>query len=73
MEINKKGLKEILTEQRKEYQRYLKVTVEDFKSKVSIISEQYGDIKKTLDSHTEMIGSIKADIEIIKKDRHRVY
>jgi chromosome segregation ATPase len=53
--------------------RGLGVVIEHVDSKVSLVAEQYGDIKnaldshaKTLDSHTEMIGSIKIDVEIIK-------
>ncbi|MDP3947276.1 MAG: hypothetical protein Q8Q41_01105 [bacterium] len=62
--------------------RGLGVLIEHVDDKVSLIAEQYGDIKKTLDnhtkildshtevldSHTEMIGSIKMDIEVIKAD-----
>lgn len=82
MEINEGKLKKILEEQRGDYQRYLGVAVKNFESKMDIIAEQYLDIKKTLDSHTEilnshtktldshteMIGSMKVDIEIIKTD-----
>ena len=64
MEIKKEELKEILKEQRKdfekhvdvklkeqreEYQRYLKIVVEDFSSQVKVIAEQYGSLQKTLD------------------------
>ena len=62
--------------------RGLGVVIEHIDSKVSLVAEQYGDIKKTLDSHTkildrhtnilgshtEMIGSMKMDIEVIKAD-----
>lgn len=55
--------------------RGLGVMIEHVDDKVSLVAEQYGDIKKTLDnhsaildSHTEMIGSIKMDIEVIKTD-----
>ena len=55
--------------------RGLGVMIEHVDSNVGLIAEQYGDIKKTLDghteildSHTEMIGSIKMDIEVIKED-----
>lgn len=68
MELNEKKLESILTEQREEYQRYLGSLKEDFDSKVEAIGEQYFDIKKTLDSHTEIIVSTKEDIEIIKLD-----
>ena len=79
MEINEKNLKEILKEQREEYQHfakeqreeyqhYLGAMKEDFDSKVQLIAKQYIDIKETLDSHTEMIGRIEEDVEIIKLD-----
>lgn len=79
MEINNKELKQILKEQREEYQKYLKEQNEDFKrhtstlseefsSQVKLIGEQYSSIKETLDSHTEMIVSMKEDIEITKVD-----
>lgn len=55
--------------------RGLGVMIEHVDDKISLVAEQYGDIKKTLnshtktlDSHTEMIGSVKMDIEIIKAD-----
>lgn len=68
----KENLKKIIKEERKIYQeateRYLGALSEDFHSRVDAISEQYGDIAEKLDSHTEMIGSIKVDIEIIKED-----
>ena len=28
--------------------------------------EQYGDVKKTLDSHTEMIGKVLEDMTVVK-------
>ena len=72
MEINKKELKKILTEQREEYQRYLRVAVEGFSAKVDLIAEQYGDIKKTLDSHTEILEehSKKLDLHTEILDSH---
>ena len=48
--------------------RSLGVLIEHVDGHVGLIAEQYGDIKKTLNNHTEMIGSIKTDIEIIKED-----
>ncbi len=41
---------------------------EDIQSKVGAVAEQLIGMKETLDSHTEMIGSIKEDIEIVKMD-----
>ena len=68
MEIDKKELKEILNEQKKEYQDYIGAIAENSKSQVKLIAEQYSSITEILNSHTEMIGSIKEDIEIIKMD-----
>lgn len=52
----------------KEVKRHFDVVVDDLKDEIKIIAEQHGDIKKTLDSHTEMIGSMKEDIEVMKSD-----
>jgi len=75
MEITEQKLKEILKEQREEYQRYLGTLQEDFDSKVKLLAEQYDSIRKTLESHSEMlkshsemIASMKEDIEIMKID-----
>lgn len=46
--------------------RYIGIVSEDFQGQVKVISEQYGDITKKLDSHTEMIGRMAEDIEVIK-------
>ena len=35
--------------------RGLGVVIEHIDSKVSLVAEQYGDIKKTLDSHTKIL------------------
>ncbi|MDO8470896.1 MAG: hypothetical protein Q7S63_02930 [bacterium] len=48
--------------------RQLGVMIESVHDEVRLIAEQYGDIKETLHSHTEMIGSIMRDVEIIKMD-----
>jgi len=66
--------------------RRLGVMVEAMGDHVRLVAEQYGDIKKdigemkyTLDSHTEMIGSlmvdmteVKADVSVLKKDMTEV-
>ena len=58
----------------KEFRR-LGVFIEHVDSNVSLIAEQHGDIKKTLDSHTkileahtEMIGSLAKNMTIVKTD-----
>ena len=68
MEIKKQELKQILAEQRKEFQHYIGALMEDSNSKFELLAEQYFDIKKTQSSHTEMIASIKEDVEVMKVD-----
>ena len=68
MEVNEKKLKEVLKDQREEYQRYLKVVAENFSSQVKVIGKQYGSIQERLNEHTEMIGSIMENMEVIKSD-----
>lgn len=68
MEINEKKIKEILKEQREEYQRYLGVLKEDFESQTKLIAESLIGIQKQLISIKEMIVKNTEDIEIIKLD-----
>lgn len=68
MEITENKLKEILSGQRDEYQRFVGILREDIDSKIGLVGEQYRDIKVSLTSHTEMIGSLMEDIQIIKSD-----
>lgn len=53
--------------------RYTGALNEEFKGQVKAVAEQYGDlqtnisgIKRTLDSHTEMIGRLAENVEIVK-------
>jgi len=76
------NFKKILEEEHEDSKRYLGALSEDFHSRVDAIAEQYGDIKKTLDMHTEIldrhteilkehtgvIGSIKVDLGVVKED-----
>ena len=55
--------------------RHLGVLIERVDDNVKLVAEQYGDvkkdtnsIKKTLDSHTEMIGKIMVNSAIAKED-----
>lgn len=48
--------------------RRLGVMIESVGDDVKLVAEQHGDIMSTLKLHTEMIGSMKEDIEIIKLD-----
>lgn len=68
MEITENKLKEILTEQRTEFQHVVGIFKEDLESKINLIAEQYQDIRSTQKSHTEMIGSFMEDVQIIKSD-----
>lgn len=68
MEIDEKKLKEILKDEREEFQRHVNVLQEKSDSNFKLVSEQYLSIRETLDSHTEMIASTKEDVEIIKMD-----
>ncbi len=68
MEITENKLKEILTEQRTEFQHVVGIFKEDIESKINLIAEQYQDIKSAQKSHTEMIGSLMEDVQIIKSD-----
>jgi len=61
-------IKSLLRVQTEEIKKHINVLKEDFDSKVSLIAEQYSSIKARLDSHSEMIASIKEDIEIMKVD-----
>lgn len=66
MEITENKLKEILAEQRSEFQHIVGIFKEDLESKISLIAEQYQDIKSTQNSHTEMIGSLTEQYQEIK-------
>ncbi len=68
MEITENKLKEILTEQRTEFQHVVGIFKEDLESKINLIAEQYQDIKVTQKTQTEMIGSLMEDVQIIKSD-----
>ena len=55
--------------------RHLGVIIERVDDKVGLVAEQYGDIKKILDVHTkkldthsEILGKLTVDVEIIKTD-----
>jgi len=78
MEINEQKLKGILkeqkddfqkhvdkslNEQRKEYQNYLAIVAEDFKSQVKLIAEQHESIIEKLDSHDAKFISIEEKLD----------
>ena len=69
-----RGFSALVEETRSEV-RGLGALVEETRDEVRGVAEQYGDIKKTLDSHTkildshtEMIGSLATDMAIVKED-----
>ena len=68
MEITENKLKEILTEQRTEFQHVVGIFKEDLESKINLIAEQYQEIKSAQINHTEMIGALLEDVQIIKSD-----
>lgn len=68
MEITENKLREILAEQNGEFQHVVGIFKEDLESKINLIGEQFQDIKSTQKTHTEMIGSLMEDAQIIKSD-----
>jgi hypothetical protein len=68
MDIPENKLKEILTEQRIEFQHVVGIFKEDLESKINLIAEQYPDIKTMQKTHTEMIGSVMEDVQIVKSE-----
>jgi len=68
MEIGGKELKKILDSQRKEYQQYNKVLIEDFDSKIKVLGEGILGIQEQLNNIREMVAKNTEDIEIIKMD-----
>lgn len=59
MEITEKKLKEILTEQRNEFQHIVGIFKENLESQIQVIGEQFG-------SMMENIEIIKSDVQSIK-------
>jgi hypothetical protein len=64
----KKENNRMLKKYTNEVKRYIRILGDDFDKKVKAIAEQYLEIKKTLNTHTEMIASTQEAIEIIKLD-----
>jgi hypothetical protein len=62
MELNEKLLKTILQEQRKEYQRYLGVASEDFKSQVQLIAESMQGMQQQLLAIRDIVAKNTEDI-----------
>src|SRR3990172_4850025 len=68
MELNEQTLQQILTGQREEYQRYLGVVAEDFKSHVKLIAESLAGTQEQLTAIRDMVAKNTEDIEIIKME-----
>jgi transcriptional regulator CtsR len=68
MEIAETKLKEILGEQKAEFQHVVRIFKANLESKINLIAEQYPEIKSTQKTQTEMIGSLMEDSQIIKSD-----
>lgn len=62
----RQDIKEVIEESEERFERHVSVLKEDFDSNIALIGEQHGSIMQKLDSHTEMIGATKEDIEVIK-------
>lgn len=61
-------LERILKEQREEYQRFVAVVFEDFKSGLQLIAQSVADLQKQLAALRDMVAKNSEDIEIIKMD-----
>lgn len=66
MDISEQKLGAILNEQRTEYQRYLGVLAEDFKSQIKLIAESVSGIQEQLIALRDMVVKNTEDIEMIK-------
>ncbi|HYA87723.1 MAG TPA: hypothetical protein VEI57_11745 [Nitrospirota bacterium] len=70
MEITEQKLKDILKEQRIEFQQdtnhILGIMKEDIDSKMQLIGEQYGAIKEQVATLTGDMQIVKTDLEFIK-------
>ena len=51
-----------------EIKHYIGAITEHFEGKMDVVIEHFKGINDKLDSHTEMIGGIAQDVEIIKAD-----
>ena len=74
MEINEEKLKEILKEQRKEFQVYIGAISEDFKSEVKLVAEaltgqqeQLSAIKDMVAKNTEAIADLQIQVSAIRE------
>ena len=61
-----KEIEAILKPYNADIKRHMSALSEDFQGQVQVIAEQYSDITKKLDSHTEMIGRLTVDMTTVK-------
>ena len=70
MEIQEEKLKDILKNQREEYQRYLGVLAENFESQLKLVIKSLKGTQDQLIALREMVAKNTEDIEIIRMDLH---
>lgn len=68
MEINEATLRDILAHEREEYQRYIGVLAEDFKSQSRLIAESLSGVQTQLIAIRDMVVRNTEDIELIKME-----
>ena len=68
MDFGEGTLRDILASQRVEYQRYLGVVAEDFKSQVQLMAESLGGMQRQLTVIRDMVVKNTEDIEVIKME-----
>ena len=73
--MNKKEIADILKPYNQDIKRHMGALSEDFQNKVKVVAELVLDIKKTVDSHTEiinshteMLGNILVRLEEVKEE-----
>jgi len=68
MEINEGKLKEILNDQRNEFQHFMGIVKEDLHSQIQLIGEQYQGIKNDISGIRNDITDMSDKITIIQTD-----
>lgn len=65
----------ILKPYNEDMKRHMSALSEDFQERVKVVAEQFGGLNTkidkmhgTLDSHTEMIGTLMVDMTVVKSD-----
>lgn len=66
MDVGEKELKEILREQREEYQRYLGVATDSFESQTKLIAESVSGVQEQLVAIRDLVVKNTQDIETIR-------